>query len=49
MPQIFEEIYRAELDKTWAQIRQGAFDRFISICELFYSFNCRGVNSRNRS
>ncbi|WP_213021342.1 hypothetical protein [Siminovitchia terrae] len=25
-----EEIYRAELDKIWAQIRQGAFDiRFI--------------------
>ncbi|GIN96813.1 hypothetical protein J6TS1_26830 [Siminovitchia terrae] len=21
-----EEIYRAELDKIWAQIRQGAFD-----------------------
>ncbi|GIN89296.1 hypothetical protein J22TS1_03470 [Siminovitchia terrae] len=21
-----EEIYRAELDKFWAQIRQGAFD-----------------------
>ncbi|GIN89777.1 hypothetical protein J6TS1_37990 [Siminovitchia terrae] len=21
------EIYRAELDKIWAQIRQGAFDR----------------------
>ncbi|RST58898.1 hypothetical protein D5F11_014725 [Siminovitchia terrae] len=23
-----EEIYRAELDKIWAQIRQGAFDHF---------------------
>ncbi|WP_212948763.1 hypothetical protein [Siminovitchia terrae] len=22
-----EEIYRAELDKIWAQIRQGAFDK----------------------
>ncbi|WP_212950909.1 hypothetical protein [Siminovitchia terrae] len=22
-----EEIYRAKLDKIWAQIRQGAFDR----------------------
>ncbi|GIN94977.1 hypothetical protein J6TS1_08470 [Siminovitchia terrae] len=22
-----EEIYRAELDKIWVQIRQGAFDR----------------------
>ncbi|GIN92654.1 hypothetical protein [Siminovitchia terrae] len=24
-----EEIYRAELDKIWAQIRQGAFDMHI--------------------
>ncbi|RST59418.1 hypothetical protein D5F11_012565 [Siminovitchia terrae] len=24
-----EEIYRAELDKIWAQIRQGAFDMVI--------------------
>ncbi|GIN94785.1 hypothetical protein J6TS1_06550 [Siminovitchia terrae] len=23
-----EEIYRAELNKIWAQIRQGAFDNF---------------------
>ncbi|WP_212947349.1 hypothetical protein [Siminovitchia terrae] len=23
---ISEEIYRAEVDKIWAQIRQGAFD-----------------------
>ncbi|WP_213021679.1 hypothetical protein [Siminovitchia terrae] len=26
MPQIFRGIYRAELDKFWAQICQGAFD-----------------------
>ncbi|GIN91037.1 hypothetical protein [Siminovitchia terrae] len=26
-----EEIYRAELDKIWAQIRQGAFDCHFSI------------------
>ncbi|GIN92560.1 hypothetical protein J6TS1_32750 [Siminovitchia terrae] len=25
-----EEIYRAELDKIWAQIRQGAFDVLLS-------------------
>ncbi|WP_313433104.1 hypothetical protein [Siminovitchia terrae] len=25
-----EEIYQAELDKIWAQIRQGAFDFFKS-------------------
>ncbi|WP_313432328.1 hypothetical protein [Siminovitchia terrae] len=24
-----EEIYRAELDKIWAQIRQGAFDKLL--------------------
>jgi len=24
-----EEIYRAELDKIWAQIRQGAFDNLV--------------------
>ncbi|WP_212947901.1 hypothetical protein [Siminovitchia terrae] len=24
-----EEIYRSELDKIWAQIRQGAFDRLV--------------------
>ncbi|WP_212952928.1 hypothetical protein [Siminovitchia terrae] len=24
-----EEIYRAELDKIWAQIRQGAFDSIL--------------------
>ncbi|WP_212951372.1 hypothetical protein [Siminovitchia terrae] len=23
-----EEIYRAELDKIWAQIRQGVFDKY---------------------
>ncbi|WP_245998294.1 hypothetical protein [Siminovitchia terrae] len=28
-----EEIYRAELDKIWAQIRQGAFDiLFLASC-----------------
>jgi len=27
-----EEIYRAELDKFWAQIRQGAFDAFSQEC-----------------
>ncbi|WP_213020763.1 hypothetical protein [Siminovitchia terrae] len=26
MPQIFRGIYRAKLDKIWAQMRQGAFD-----------------------
>ncbi|RST58996.1 hypothetical protein [Siminovitchia terrae] len=26
-----EEIYRAELDKIWAQIRQGAFDRILMV------------------
>ncbi|RST59831.1 hypothetical protein D5F11_010525 [Siminovitchia terrae] len=29
-----EEIYRAELDKIWAQIRQGAFDTSFSLCLL---------------
>ncbi|GIN89183.1 hypothetical protein J22TS1_02340 [Siminovitchia terrae] len=29
-----EENYRAELDKIWAQIRQGAFD----ISQLFFNF-----------
>ncbi|WP_313428410.1 hypothetical protein [Siminovitchia terrae] len=32
-----EEIYRAELDKIWAQIRQGAFDK---ITKLFYNSRC---------
>ncbi|WP_212953761.1 hypothetical protein [Siminovitchia terrae] len=27
MPQTFRGIYRAELDKIWAQIHQGAFDK----------------------
>ncbi|GIN90771.1 hypothetical protein [Siminovitchia terrae] len=27
MSKIFRGNYRAELDKVWAQIRQGAFDR----------------------
>ncbi|WP_212952506.1 hypothetical protein [Siminovitchia terrae] len=27
-----EETYRAKLDKIWAQIRQGAFDKFPLIC-----------------
>ncbi|RST59597.1 hypothetical protein D5F11_010840 [Siminovitchia terrae] len=34
------EIYRAELDKFWAQIRQGAFDRYVNIscgCYLLYA------------
>ncbi|GIN98295.1 hypothetical protein J6TS1_41650 [Siminovitchia terrae] len=26
-PQIFRGIYRAELEKIWAQIRQSAFDK----------------------
>ncbi|GIN93018.1 hypothetical protein J22TS1_40690 [Siminovitchia terrae] len=37
-----EEIYREELEKIWAQIRQGAFDiwnvvqkRLIYICDFF--------------
>ncbi|WP_212948957.1 hypothetical protein [Siminovitchia terrae] len=30
-----EEVYRAGLDKIWAQIRQGAFDR---IGMLFFIF-----------
>ncbi|WP_283246573.1 hypothetical protein [Siminovitchia terrae] len=31
MPQIFRGIYRAKLDKIWAQIRQGAFDNLVDI------------------
>ncbi|WP_313432222.1 hypothetical protein [Siminovitchia terrae] len=31
MPKIFRGIYRAELDKIWAQIRQGAFDRILMV------------------
>ncbi|WP_212949551.1 hypothetical protein [Siminovitchia terrae] len=30
-----EEIYRAELDKIWAQIRQGAFD-FLNVNRLSF-------------
>ncbi|RST57825.1 hypothetical protein D5F11_020930 [Siminovitchia terrae] len=34
-----EEIYRAELDKIWAQIRQGAFDsRSDPFCSAFFLF-----------
>ncbi|WP_313427961.1 hypothetical protein [Siminovitchia terrae] len=29
-----EGIYRAELDKIWAQIRQGAFD---FVCTFYFS------------
>ncbi|WP_185830583.1 hypothetical protein [Siminovitchia terrae] len=40
MPQIFRGIYRAELDKIWAQTRQGAFDlisyRPAKVCELLF-------------
>ncbi|WP_313432733.1 hypothetical protein [Siminovitchia terrae] len=28
-----EEIYRAELDKFWAQIRQGSFDSGSDTCQ----------------
>ncbi|GIN95593.1 hypothetical protein J6TS1_14630 [Siminovitchia terrae] len=34
-----EEIYRAELDKIWAQIRQGAFDNCFHFCGL--ALTCR--------
>ncbi|WP_212951194.1 hypothetical protein [Siminovitchia terrae] len=33
-----EEIYQAELDKIWAQIRQGAFDRIRK-----YKTRCFGI------
>ncbi|WP_313431126.1 hypothetical protein [Siminovitchia terrae] len=41
MPKIFRGIYRAELDKIWAQIRQGAFDkrfRDLSVNHKFTGF-----------
>ncbi|GIN91098.1 hypothetical protein J22TS1_21490 [Siminovitchia terrae] len=36
-----EEIYRAELDKIWAKIRQGTFDIFrVSFLQLFLYMEC---------
>ncbi|GIN90037.1 hypothetical protein J6TS1_03110 [Siminovitchia terrae] len=35
-----EEIYRAELDKIWVQIRQGAFDSIWSKKLSFELFEC---------
>ncbi|GIN89890.1 hypothetical protein J6TS1_37010 [Siminovitchia terrae] len=32
-----EEIYRAKLDKIWAQIRQGAFDFYGRWCVQLWS------------
>ncbi|RST60970.1 hypothetical protein [Siminovitchia terrae] len=31
--------YRAELDKIWAQIRQGAFDKYFVELELHFYFH----------
>ncbi|WP_313431666.1 hypothetical protein, partial [Siminovitchia terrae] len=33
-----EEIYRVELDKIWAQIRQGVFDLAVSLCRVGWNF-----------
>ncbi|GIN94046.1 hypothetical protein [Siminovitchia terrae] len=33
-----EEIYREELDKIWAQIRQGAFD-YLDFKQVFFPEN----------
>ncbi|GIN94383.1 hypothetical protein J6TS1_02530 [Siminovitchia terrae] len=33
-----EEIYRVELDKIWAQMRQGAFDQVKYFTLLFINF-----------
>ncbi|WP_212946679.1 hypothetical protein [Siminovitchia terrae] len=39
-----EEIYRAELDKIWAQIRQGAFDVSSS---SYFILNANSIFLRN--
>ncbi|GIN97892.1 hypothetical protein J6TS1_37620 [Siminovitchia terrae] len=43
-----EEIYRAELDKIWAQIRQGAFDVLCVLKKLpFYEIFTYNRNKRS--
>ncbi|GIN96097.1 hypothetical protein J6TS1_19670 [Siminovitchia terrae] len=40
-----EEIYRAPLDKIWAQIRQGIFDLEVLLCRVEMEPIVRGLGS----